>query len=190
MSTQVSKISAQSKMKMLVLLAVMLWGVGSLLIPSQPAGASHLSEGVWAHAVNACAVDEADLAEYRFDPNSMLHRGAVVGPIVARCNVENLPITDSPAAGYDLELIYVDPDGPVVTTKVVAKLYKINNTGGVSVLAVVNSNAGPAAAGFQSLKTMFVHDFDFVKRAYYVEVSLSRGHQAPAAAIVRIIPRS
>jgi hypothetical protein len=188
MSTQVSKISAQSKMKILVLLAVMLWAVGSLLIPSRPAGASHLSEGVWAHAVNACAIDEADLREYRFDPNSMLHRAGVIGTIVARCNVENLPIV--PGNQYRLELIYRDPDGMGNQYRVVARLIRIDNAGAVAQLALVNSNIAAGGMAFQSLQAPFATDFNFIENAYYVEVSVFRDNveQVPAAAIVRIKP--
>jgi hypothetical protein len=192
MSTQFSKKTVQGKVKTLVLLAVMLGGVGSLLIPSQQASASHQSAGIWANAVNACAIDEADLNEYTFSPNRLTHKPGVVGPIVVRCNVENLPLTP-PGFGdvNGLELVYRDPDGPGTASRVVARLQQLTNSGTVVTLATVDSNTGPTSPAFQSLHTLFPHghDFNFINNAYYVEVVVSRSNAqlVPAAAIVRLI---
>lgn len=188
MSTQFSKKTAQGKLKILVLLAVMLGGVGSLLIPSQPASASHQSEGVWANAVNGCAIDEADVSEYEVG-KFLIHKAGMIQTIVARCNVENLPLTP-PGFGEvnGLELVYRDPDGPGTAYRVIAKLQQLTNSGALVTLATVDSNAGSASPSFQKRFTLLSHDFDFVNNAYYVEVIVFRSNaqRLPAAAIVRL----
>jgi hypothetical protein len=190
MSTQFSKRTAQGKLKILVLLAVMLGGVGSLLVPPQPASASHQSEGVWANAVSGCAIDEADLSEYVVG-KSLSHRAATIKTIVSRCNVENLPLSP-PAFGGDpngLELVYRDPDGPGTAYQVIAKLQQLTNSGAVVTLATVDSNTEAIASpAFQTQFKLFSHDFDFDNNAYYVEVIVFRtnAQRVPAAAIVRL----
>jgi hypothetical protein len=184
MFTQFSTKTAQSKMNILVLLAIVLGGTGLLVTPSQTASASHQSAGVWANAVTACAIDEADVSEYSVG-RFLAPKAGIVGSVTARCNVENLPVS----SGNALQLIYRDPDGHGTAYRVVAKLQQLTNSGAVVTLATVDSNAGPASASFQSQTAGFGHDFNFIDNAYYVEVTVSRGKalQAPAAAIVRII---
>jgi hypothetical protein len=176
----------QDKTKLLVLLAVMLGGVLSLMTPSQPANASHLSEGVWAHAVNACAIDEANLSDYAVGLG-LNHKAGIVGRITARCNVENLPISP-PGDAVGLLLTYRDQDGPGSASRVIARLMQLSNSGTVSLLATVDSNTGPASPSFQSKFQTVSHDFDFNNNAYYVEVTVIRSNatQVPIAAIVRI----
>ena len=187
MSTQFSTKTAQGKTKILVLIAVVLGIAGLLMTPTQTANASHQSEGVWTHAVNACAIDEADLGEFAFNVNRLNHKAGFVGPLTARCNVENLPITPSGDATA-LILTYRDQDGPGTAYRVIARLREINNSGAVVTLAIVDSNTGPASPSFQSQFATFSHDFDFNNNAYYVEVTVFRKDalQAPAATIVRI----
>ena len=176
----------QGKTKLLVLLAIILGGLVSLMTSSQPASASHLSEGVWAHAVNACAIDEANLSDYAVGLG-LNHKAGIVGRITARCNVENLPISP-PGDAVGLLLTYRDQDGPGSASRVIARLMQLSNSGTVSLLATVDSNTGPASASFQSKFQTFSHDFDFNNNAYYVEVTVIRSNatQVPIAAIVRI----
>lgn len=183
MSIKFSKRTVQVTMKILLLLAVVLGGTGLLVTPSQTASASNQSEGVWAHAVNACAMNEADLNEYAVGQFLTLQKG-IVGKLVAYCSVENLPIL----GGDELELIYRDPDGRRMGSRVIAKLQQLTNSGEVITLATVDSNAGPASPSFQARSKTFSHNFDFVNNAYYVEVIVSRSDVklVPAAAIVRI----
>jgi hypothetical protein len=191
MSTQFSKTTVQGKMKLLVMLAVILGGVGSLLVPSQPVSASHQSVGIWANAVTGCAIDDADLSEYlvgRF----LSQKPGKIKAIVARCNVENLPL-NPPGFGNPnvLELVYLDPDGPGTAYRVIARLQQLTNSGTVITLATVDSNTGPASPAFQSQHRLFPagHDFNFINNAYYVEVTVFRSNAqlVPAAAIVRLL---
>ena len=176
----------QGKTKLLVLLAIILGGLVSLMTSSQPASASHLSEGVWAHAVNACAIDEANLSDYAVGLG-LNHKAGIVGRLTARCNVENLPISP-PGDAIGLLLTYRDQDGPGSASRVIARLIQLSNTGTLSLLATVDSNTGPASASLQSKFQTFSHDFDFNNNAYYVEVTIIRrdNTQVPIAAIVRI----
>jgi hypothetical protein len=187
MSTQFSATTAQGKLKILVLLAAVLSGLVSLMTPSQPASASHLSQGVWAQAVNTCAIDEADLRKYQFNIYKLSHRPEIVGKITARCNVENLPITPSGDATAFL-VTYLDPDGPGKAYRVLVRLQQITNSGSAFTVATVDSNNFPASASFQTQSALISHDFEFYNNAYYVEVIVYRTNtaQAPAAAIVRI----
>ena len=188
MSTQLIKQSAQRKLKILVLLAVMLGGVGSLLIPSHRASASHQSVGIWANTVNGCAIDEANVGQYEVG-KFLSHKAGIKTKIVARCNVENLPLTPPGFNNVNgLELVYRDPDGPGTAYSVVAKLKQLTNSGAVVTLATVDSNAGPASPSFQSRFELLSHDFDFDKNAYFVEVTVIRSNdqQVPAALIVRL----
>lgn len=184
MFTQFSTKTAQSKMNILVLLAIVLGGTGLLVTPSQTANASHESEGIWANAVAGCAIDEADVNEYSVS-RFLAPKAGIAGSVTARCNVENLPLN----SGNTLELIYRDPDGSGKANKVIAKLQQLTNSGAVVTLATVDSNTGSASISFQSLTAGFGHHFNFNDNAYYVEVTVTRksGIQAPAAAIVRII---
>jgi hypothetical protein len=180
--------SAMQKAKRLLLLAVVLGGAGLLMALLRPASASHLSGGTWSHAVNACAIDEADVSRYMVGVSFLSHRGAITGTLTARCNVENLPVTP----GGDvlaLQLVYRDQDGAGTAYNVSARLLAITNSGAVATIATVNSNTGPASTSFQTLIRTFSHDFNFLSNAYYVEVTVFRNDtaQAPAAAIVRII---
>lgn len=176
----------QDKTKILVLLAILVGGLVSLMTSSQPASASHLSEGVWAHAVNACAIDEANLSDYAVGLG-LSHKAGIVGRLTARCNVENLPI-NPPGDAIGLLLTYRDQDGPGSASRVIARLMQLSNSGTVSLLATVDSNTGPASASLQSKFQTFSHDFDFNNNAYYVEVTIIRrdNTQVPIAAIVRI----
>jgi hypothetical protein len=176
----------QDKTKILVLLAILVGGLVSLMTSSQPASASHLSEGVWAHAVNACAIDEANLSDYAVGLG-LSHKAGIVGRLTARCNVENLPISP-PGDAIGLLLTYRDQDGPGSASRVIARLMQLSNSGTVSLLATVDSNTGPASASLQSKFQTFSHDFDFNNNAYYVEVTIIRrdNTQVPIAAIVRI----
>ena len=189
MSTQLSTKIVQSKTKVLVLLAAVLIGTGLLTTLSQPASASHFSEGIWANAVNACAIDEVDVRQYAVGRNYLGLRDGVVGTVTARCNVENLPV-ESPSA--TLQLVYRDLDGPGTAYRVIAKLQRLSNDpGGVQTLATVDSNSINCPAfspTFQSCFAGFSHDFDFDRNAYYVEVSVVRNDTAqfPVASIVRI----
>ena len=187
MSTQFSTKTVQTLVKILLSLAVLLSGTGLLMRPSQMAHASHLSEGVWAHAVNACAIDEADLSKYAFNLYKLSHKPGIVGKITARCNIENLPITPSGDAPAFL-VTYLDPDGPGTAYRVLARLQQITNSGSAFTVATVDSNEFPASTSFQTQSAIFSHDFDFYNNAYYVEVIVQRTNnaQAPAAAIVRI----
>ena len=176
----------QGKTKILILLAILVGGLVSLMTSSQPASASHLSEGVWAHAVNACAIDEANLSDYAVGLG-LNHKAGIVGRLTARCNVENLPISP-PGDAIGLLLTYRDQDGPGSASRVIARLIQLSNTGTLSLLATVDSNTGPASASLQSKFQTFSHDFDFNNNAYYVEVTIIRrdNTQVPIAAIVRI----
>ncbi len=80
----------QGKTKLLVLLVVMLGGTGLLMTPSQPASASHLSEGVWAQAVNTCAIDEANVSQYEVG-QFLTHKAGIVGRLTVRCQVRICP---------------------------------------------------------------------------------------------------
>jgi hypothetical protein len=186
MSTQFSAKTAQGKLKILVLLAALLSGLVSLMTPSQPASASHLSEGVWAQAVNTCAVDEADLRKYAFNIYKLSHKPEIVGKITARCNVENLPIANGNGTAF--LVTYLDPDGPGTAYRVLVRLQQITNSGSAFTVATVDSNNFPASASFQTRSAIISHDFDFFNNAYYAEVIVFRTNtaQAPAAAIVRI----
>jgi hypothetical protein len=184
------KHAMQARTIILVLLVVLFGGAGLLTAPSQPARASHLTEGIWANAVNACAIDEVDLGEYAFGPRGLNHKAGIVGPIVARCNVENLPI-HPPFDAPVLHLIYRDQDGAGAGSRVVAKLMMLTNSGAIATIATVDSNSIPCPAGspsFQSCSAQFSHDFNFDSNAYYVEVTVIRRDtsQVPIAAIVRI----
>ena len=176
----------QGKTKIMALLAIILGGLVSLMTSSQPASASHLSEGVWAHAVNACAIDEANLSDYAVGLG-LNHKAGIVGRLTARCNVENLPISP-PGDAIGLLLTYRDQDGPGSASRVIARLMQLSNSGTLSLLATVDSNTGPASASLQSKFQTFSHDFDFNNNAYYVEVTVIRrdNTQVPIAAIVRI----
>jgi hypothetical protein len=190
MSIQFSTKTAQGIVKILVLLAVVLGGTGLLITPAQLARASHLSEGVWANSVNACAIDEADLREYAFNLNRLNLKIGIAGTITARCNVENLPI-NPPIGDTALQLIYRDQDGAGVAYRVVAKLQQISNTGSLVTLATVDSNSDTcpgASPSFQSCFKIFSQDLNFDNNAYFVEVTVFRNDavQSPAAAIVRI----
>jgi hypothetical protein len=176
----------QGKTKIMALLAIILGGLVSLMTSSQPASASHLSDGVWAHAVNACAIDEANLSDYAVGLG-LNHKAGIVGRLTARCNVENLPISP-PGDAIGLLLTYRDQDGPGSASRVIARLMQLSNSGTLSLLATVDSNTGPASASLQSKFQTFSHDFDFNNNAYYVEVTVIRrdNTQVPIAAIVRI----
>jgi hypothetical protein len=185
MSTQFSTKTVRGTTKILILLAVVFSGTGLLVTPSQPASASHQSEGVWAHAVNACAIDEDDINEYMVGPGLNLKAG-IVGTITARCNVENLPVH-----GGELELVYLDPDGPGTAYQVIAKLRRLSNSGKVFTLATVdsnNANCPGASPAFQTCSKPFPADFNFYNSAYFVTVTVFRNDaaQTPVGAIVRI----
>lgn len=187
MSTQSFIKTVQGKTYILVMLAILFGGTGLLVTPSQPARASHLSEGIWARSVNTCAIDESDLGDYAVGKG--LNHKTGIGKVAARCNVENLPIHppfDAPA----LQLIYQDPDGPGTAYQVIAQLVRITNSGKTFVLATVDSNQcnNPPSTAVQSCFAMFSHDFDFSGNAYWVSVTVFRNDtaQTPAAAIVRI----
>lgn len=178
----------QGKAKVFLLLAVILGSVALLVLMLRPAGASHTSGGVWAHAANACAIDEADVGEYAVGSASLFHKGTITGAITARCNVENLPVTPG-GDTLALQLVYRDHDGSGGASRVIARLWQINNSGASSQLAVVDSNLFPASPSFQSQISNFLSvDFDFNNNAYYVEVTVVRnGAAVPAAAIVRLV---
>ena len=186
MSTQ---FFTQGKMKIIVLLAVMLLGVGSFLIPSQPASASHQSEGTWANAVSGCAVDDGFARKYAVLSNRVQHKAGYVGAIIARCNIENLPLV-TPGIGEAgiLELTFRDPDGPGGAYVVIAQLKQLANHGKVTTLATVTSETSVVSWGFQTRSTEFTHHFDFRSNAYFVEVIILRNdaEQIPAASIVRL----
>ena len=186
MSTQFSTKTAQGIVKILVLLVVVLGGTGLLIRPSQSAGASHVSEGVWALAVNTCAIYEADLRKYQFNIYKLSHQPELVGKITARCNVENLPIANGNGTAF--LVTYLDQDGPGTAYRVLARLQQITNSGSAFTVATVDSNNFPASASFQTRSAIISHDFDFFNNAYYAEVIVFRKNtaQAPAAAIVRI----
>ena len=176
------------KAKGLLSLAVVLGGAGLLMTLLRPASASHLSQGTWAHAVNACAIDEANVGQYQVGVSFLSHEATATGPLIARCNVENLPIDPGDVLG--LELVYRDQDGPGTAYSVSARLLATTNSGSVVQIAVVNSNTGPVSTSFQrSQIATFSHDLNFANNAYYVEIIVSRNNtaQAPAAAIVRIV---
>lgn len=179
----------QSKAKWLGLLAIVLASAGLLTVVLRSANASHFSVGTWAHAVNACTIDESDASEYAVGNNSLSHRSGIAGTITARCNVENLPVSPSGDVTA-LSMVYRDPDGSGTAYRAIARLRAISNTGSVVTIATVDSNTGPASASFQNRASTFSgHDFHFITNAYYVEVTVSRSNtlQAPAAAIVRIV---
>jgi hypothetical protein len=187
MSTQFSTKTAQVLVKILVLFAVVLGGTGLLVTPSHSASASHQSEGIWAHAVNACAIDEDDISEYMVGPGLNLKAG-IVGTITARCNVENLPIIRASDNSNTLQLVYLDPDGPGTAYQVIAKLRRLSDSGKVFTLATVDSNTRVASPSFQSGLATFSHDFNFANNVYFVTVTVFQSDtpQVPVAAIVRI----
>jgi hypothetical protein len=187
MSTQFSR---QGKMKVLVLLAVMLGGVGSFLMPSRPASASHQSKGVWANAVSGCAIDAEHIGNASTAPNRLQHQAGAIGGIVARCNVENLPLV-VPGTGEanTLQLVFRDPDGPGSAYVVFAQLQQLTNTGNIFTLAQVNSGDSTATMAFQTVSAAFTHDFNFNRNAYFVEIIVVRHDTAkfPGAATVRLL---
>jgi hypothetical protein len=160
-----------------------------LCLVSATASASDLPEVFWTHAVNACAIDESDVEVANVSSNSLSHRSPRIGRLLARCNVETLPITFQPGEILELELVYTDQDGPGTAYSVSATLLRITNSGAVSTVETVNSNTRPGSTSFQTLTVPFIHFFDFNSNAYYVEVRILRFDvvQTPAAAIVRII---
>jgi hypothetical protein len=165
-----------------------LLATGALLLsPLSMIGSAQYDRGIWTHVASACAVDEASLTKYDQHVSVLGFKGANIGTLVARCNVENLPLEQM--FEYPLlEVTYKDPDGFGTTFQVRAMLIMANETGTFKI-AEFDSNNFPASPNFQRQAVSYSHTFDFAANAYYIDIRVTRNSTAesPTAAIVRLL---
>ena len=161
---------------------------GALLGFTFPAAAQN---SISTHVASTCTVDEDSTAIHQFTGGELGFRAGSTGAITARCNVVN-PRDDgqNPQWGV-LEVVYRDPDG-AGANQVVATLKRVSNSGVTTTVpgVIFNSNNFAGAIGVQMRSVNFVHGFNFLSYAYYIELRIVRSSATsqdnPAAFLARL----
>jgi hypothetical protein len=165
--------------------------VGVALLLSLLTSDDARAQSIWTHVASACAVDEADAAQYEVNAARFKVATGVTLPatVVARCNVTN-PLDSAADPNWNtLEVAYRDPDGTGTGSQVKALLYRASNaTGGISLLETFDSNAFPAV-GDNTARVLLGGSLDFLNYAYFVEIQVKRSNAGndPTVSIVRLL---
>jgi len=71
-------------------------------------------------------------------------------------------------------MLCIDPDGAKKKTQVKATLIYAGPKGEVNIVAELDSNNQPGGSGVSEISTPLQHQFNFIKRYYFVRVTVSR----------------
>jgi len=150
------------------------------------------AQPVWTHTAGACVIDENSAAPSTVQESELKFEPAVLGEIVARCNVVNPRDDGQNPLWKVLEVVYRDPDGALLPNQVRVQLKRVTNAGTHITIATFDSNAFVGGVVPLMNSTVFAHVFSFSTGSYWVEIRIKRGDfagngvTAPSAFLVRL----
>ena len=143
----------------------------------------------WTAAGSTGVVDDTDTGIVDFiNGEARVRAAAVAGSVLnLRYNVVSL----QGLSGFGQYLLRVRFRDNGAAARVQLNLRRYNQaTGLLSQVAAFDSNAYPAAVGYQTRQICLVHNWDFNAGPYYIEAALTKsgGTGQPAVGTIQIVP--